>query len=65
MWKRVPRFNRGKENVGIGNPSLIKTTYDEKALQKLPGVSEAQNTRPPLVRQGTDDTNNSLPPLDL
>lgn len=64
MWKRVPRFNRGKENVDIGNPSLIETTYDEKALQKLPGVSDAQNTRPRLERQGTDDSNNSLPPLD-
>lgn len=64
MWKRVPRFNRAKEN-NIGNPSLIETTYDEKTLQRLPDVSDALNSRPALERKGTDDTVTSLPPLDL
>jgi hypothetical protein len=54
MWKRVPKFNRGKES-SIGNPSLIETTFDEKALQKLPDVGEAQNAHQ-LERRGTDDT---------
>lgn len=63
MWKRVSRFNRGKENA-IGNPPLIETTYDEKNLRQLPDVADV-TTRPPLERKGTDDTNTSLPPLDL
>jgi hypothetical protein len=63
MWKRVPRFNRGKENA-IGNPSLIETTYDEKTLQNLPDVSDI-TVRPAPDRKATDDTVTSLPPLDL
>jgi len=62
MWKRVPKFNRGKES-NIGNPSLIETTFDEKALKKLPDIGEAQNSRNQLERRGTDDTLTSPTPL--
>jgi len=62
MWKRVPKFSRGKES-NIGNPSLIETTFDEKTLKKLPDVGEAQDARNQLERRGTDDTLTSPTPL--
>jgi len=62
MWKRVPKFNRGKES-NIGNPSLIETTFDEKALRNLPDVGDAQTASHQFERRDTDDTITSPTPL--
>ncbi|KAF2398479.1 hypothetical protein EJ06DRAFT_110317 [Trichodelitschia bisporula] len=59
MWKRLPR--RTKEPQ-IGQPVLIETTYNDRSLDSMPSVSEAQDAAEPNVGQEMPPRFSTLPP---
>ena len=70
MWKRIPQLNRPRDNA-IGNPTLIETTFDEKALGAMAHVTDVNNgnlsisTQPAFGRKENKDVRNALPQLPL
>lgn len=70
MWKRIPQLNRQRDNT-IGNPTLIETTFDGKALGAMSHVTDLNNgdfsisSRPAFGRKETGDVLRGLPQVPL
>ncbi|OCK86253.1 hypothetical protein K432DRAFT_399545 [Lepidopterella palustris CBS 459.81] len=68
MWKKFQGHAREKERQ-IGNPVLIETTYDEKALGRIPNISDLnnanahRNAQHPYNEYPSSDVPTQLPPL--
>ncbi|KAI9688638.1 MAG: hypothetical protein M1822_000995 [Bathelium mastoideum] len=76
MWKRLQNRAQGNKEPTIGQPQLIETTYQDGSWDKMPSVSDAQNSsyqvsvtannnrRPPMQRNGSSkDALAELPSL--
>ena len=78
MWKRLQNRAQGNKEPTIGPPRLIETTYQNGSWDKLPNVSDVQNSsyqvsitathnqRPSVQRNGSSkDALAELPSLPL